>query len=152
MTELFVICEGKTEQLFCKRVLQPHLFPGHDGVVHGLLIAFSRKRGVYHRGGVRSYQVMKNDIANTLKEHRRSNVWFTTMMDLYALPSDFPGKAVNKRDPVNPRPYVEALEEAFAADVGDHRFIPHLQLHEFACEKRVLILVTGSIDWKTYSS
>ncbi len=131
MKDLFIICEGKTEQVFCRRVIEPHLFPQHEGVVRATLVAFSRKGGVYNRGGVRRYQVMRNDITNTLKEHRRDGVYFTTMMDLYALPSDFPGKDSNQRNPVNPRPYVEALEEAFANDIGDHRFIPHLQLHEY---------------------
>jgi hypothetical protein len=53
------------------------------------------------------------------------------MIDLYRLPSNFPGKDAAARNPDNPRPYVELLESAFADDVADSRFVPHLQLHEF---------------------
>lgn len=53
------------------------------------------------------------------------------MIDLYALPSDFPGKAGHKRNPSNLYPYVRALEREFAKDIGDRRFVPHLQLHEY---------------------
>ena len=58
-------------------------------------------------------------------------MYFTTMIDLYGLPGDFPGKAGNVRNPHNPRPYCEALEQAFGADIGDARFAPYLQLHEY---------------------
>jgi Domain of unknown function (DUF4276) len=36
-----------------------------------------------------------------------------------------------KRNPRNPYPFVEALEEAFAKDIADRRFVPHIQLHEY---------------------
>jgi len=131
MAELYVFCEGPTEQNFCKQVLQPTVFPGHDGGVRPIRIAHSRRHGVVHRGGVNKYVIIKNDIHNTLKQHQRAGVFFTTMIDLYALPSDFPGKANHHRNPHDPRPYVEALEVAFGQDIGDRRFIPHLQLHEY---------------------
>lgn len=131
MKELYVFCEGPTEQNFCKQVLQAHLFPRHDGEVRPIRIAHSRRHGVIHRGGVSRYSVMKNDIRNTLNQHKRASVYFTSMIDLYALPSDFPSKADHQRNPDNPRPYVEALEAAFGQDIDDARFIPHLQLHEY---------------------
>jgi hypothetical protein len=61
-----------------------------------------------------------------------SETWFTTMLDLYAIPEDFPGLAAALSRPVRER--VAALEGAFAADMAsDHlwRFTPHLQLHEY---------------------
>ena len=131
MKELYVFCEGPTEQNFCNQVLQAHLFPRHDGEVRPIRIAHSRRRGVVHRGGVSRYGVMKNDIRNALNEHKRASVYFTSMIDLYGIPSDFPGKADHQRNPDNPRPFVEELEAAFGQDIGDARFIPHLQLHEY---------------------
>ena len=132
MKELYVFCEGRTEQNFCKEILQAAFFPQHDGEVRPIQIAHSRRRGVVHRGGVsRRYVVMRNDIRNAHNQHKRAGVRFTTMIDLYGLPSDFPGKANHQRNPDNPRPYVEALETAFGNDIGDARFIPHLQLHEY---------------------
>lgn len=131
MKELYVFCEGRTEQNFCSQVLQPHLFPQHDGIIHTIQIANSRQHGVIHRGGVRRYRVLRNDISNALNQHRRAGVCFTSMIDLYGLPRDFPGMADQQRNPDNPRPYVDALETAFGNDIGNPRFVPHLQLHEY---------------------
>jgi hypothetical protein len=84
------------------------------------------------RGGVGKYETLRFDIQSTIKRRRnQQGVYFTTMIDLYGLPDDFPGKADHLRNPQNPRPYVEALEQAFGAGIGDARFVPHLQLHEY---------------------
>ena len=52
------------------------------------------------------------------------------MFDLYGLPDDFPGyeAAVLQDDPYQ---RVQALEDALADDIDDHRFVPYIQLHEF---------------------
>jgi hypothetical protein len=52
------------------------------------------------------------------------------MIDLYALPDDFPGFSAAQAiaDPVA---RVQCLEKSFAADLADDRFIPFIQLHEF---------------------
>jgi len=52
------------------------------------------------------------------------------MVDLYRLPSDFPGIAESRRivDPVNK---AEFLEERFSSDLNHPRFVPYVQLHEF---------------------
>lgn len=52
------------------------------------------------------------------------------MIDLYSLPNDFPGSetARAERDPYR---RVEGLELAIAEDIGDPRFVPYIQLHEF---------------------
>jgi hypothetical protein len=150
MRELYIFCEGQTEQGFCSRVLQPHFFPEHDGRVHSVRIAHSRRKGVICRGGVNNYQIIKNDILRFFRAHTRPNVLFTTLIDLYALPNDFPGKASNVRNPNNPRPYVESLELALTNDLNENRFIPHLQLHEFEtlifAEPDVLKLSYQGID------
>ncbi|MFZ0590878.1 MAG: DUF4276 family protein, partial [Bryobacteraceae bacterium] len=65
-----------------------------------------------------------------MKQERRSEVRFTTMIDLYRLPHDFPGmKACEKiADPLGK---VECLESMFRGDLNDHRLIPYIQLYEF---------------------
>lgn len=131
MKELYVFCEGPTEQVFCQQVLRPFLFPQSEGIIHTILVANSKKRGVTYRGGIRKYAPLRTDIINTLNQHQRPNVYFTTLIDLYALPPDFPGKASQQRNPHAPSPYVAALETALGKDIGDHRFQPYLQLHEF---------------------
>lgn len=131
MKELYIFCEGQTEQGFCSRVLQPYFFPRHDGLIHTIRIAHSRRKGRISRGGVNKYQIIKDDMLRSFSEHQRPQVMFTSFIDLYALPHDFPGYAQNTRNPDNPRPFVEALEAAFQNDIPDTRFIAYLQLHEF---------------------
>ncbi len=131
MKELYVFCEGPTEQGFCRQCLAPFLFPEHDGRVHPLKIAHSKHHGRIHRGGAGKYAALRRDLHNQLKSRPERHVRFTSMIDLYGLPRDFPGKTEITRDPANPFPYVNALTAAFAANVGDERFIPYLQLHEY---------------------
>jgi hypothetical protein len=125
-----VFCEGPTEQAFCQRVLEPHLWQ-YDCCLHAIKVAHSRRHGIIDRGGIGKYDTLRFDIQATIKSRPQPGVYFTTMIDLYGLPAGFPGKAGCVRNPQNPRPYCEALEQAFGADIGDARFIPYLQLHEY---------------------
>ncbi|MCC3408335.1 MAG: DUF4276 family protein, partial [Microcoleus sp. PH2017_10_PVI_O_A] len=50
---------------------------------------------------------------------------------LYALHPDFPGLAESESLRQDPIQRVEFLEKRFAEDIGDARFIPYLQLHEY---------------------
>ncbi len=131
MKTLYVFCEGATEQGFCNQVLAPHLYECGFTHIPTIKVATGRKKGVTYRGGVASYNSLKKDIVNTLKSRKDFNVFFTSMLDLYSLPKDFPGKSDNQRNAAHPRIYVDALENAFYEDIGDRRFISHLQLHEY---------------------
>jgi hypothetical protein len=53
------------------------------------------------------------------------------MFDLYGLHDGFPGWDEAEKQRHIPHERVLTLERAFAANVGDHRFIPHIQLYEF---------------------
>jgi hypothetical protein len=52
------------------------------------------------------------------------------MIDLYSLPTDFPGyeETTTLSDSYL---QAQALESALASQIGDGRFIPYLQVHEF---------------------
>jgi hypothetical protein len=91
MARLYLFAEGQTEQTFADTVLKPHL--ANFGVyLHGaVLIATSRKKGKVFRGGGRNYLPMKNDIQRFLKQEKGADVFFTTMIDLYAIHADMPG-------------------------------------------------------------
>jgi hypothetical protein len=129
--ELYVFCEGQTEQGFCKQVLERHLLQ-FDCFIRTILVAHSRRHRIVHRGGIGKYETLRSDIRNTIKSRKQNQgVYFTTMIDLYDLPGDFPGKADRVRNAQNPRPYCEAVEQAFGADIADDRFLPNLQLHEY---------------------
>jgi hypothetical protein len=136
MTRLYIFAEGQTEQTYGDTVLKGHL--GAFGVyVQGpILIAHARRRGATHRGGGRRYLPMKNDILRFLRQEKGRDVFYTTMIDYYALPVEFPG--TGETDPLRHLPYerVAKLEDCFARDIADPwgsptRFIPHIQLHEF---------------------
>jgi hypothetical protein len=94
-------------------------------------IAHTRKKGYVHRGGGHNYAPMKNDIIRFLKQEKFSDVFFTTMIDLYAIHPDFPGLAEAEFVRHNPSERVESLEQRFAENIDDQRFIPYIQLHEY---------------------
>lgn len=74
MKELYIFCEGQTEQGFCTRVLQPYLFPQHDGLVHPIRIAQKRKSGKIYRGGVNKYQIIRDDMLRAFSAQQRPQV------------------------------------------------------------------------------
>jgi len=131
MVRLYLFAEGQTEQTFADTLIKPHLALHKVFMNRPRLIAHARKNGKVHRGGGRNYAPMKNDILRSLKEDSNSDVFFTTMIDLYAIHPDFPGLAESERMRQDPIRRVEFLEERFAADIGDYRFIPYIQLHEY---------------------
>ncbi|MEH1922408.1 DUF4276 family protein [Nostoc sp.] len=131
MMRLYLFAEGQTEQTFADTLIKPHLAQ-HEVFMHSpRLIAHARKKGKVHRGGGRNYAPMKNDILRSLKEDSNSDVFFTTMIDLYAIHPDFPGLAESESLRQNPIRRVEFLEQRFAEDISDRRFIPYIQLHEY---------------------
>jgi hypothetical protein len=65
-----------------------------------------------------------------MREDGHAEALFTTMVDLYALPTEFPGWD-EARKKARPRDRVSNLEAAFQAEMSDRRFHPHIQLHEF---------------------
>jgi len=130
MARLSLTVEGQTEQVFAVRLLTPHLAAKGVFLRRPQLAAHARKKRETHRGGPRSYLPFRNDIVRRFKEDRHPNSFLSTMLDLYGLPTDFPGFAEAKSDP-DPYRRVERLEAALAADIGDDRFVPYIQLHEF---------------------
>lgn len=65
-----------------------------------------------------------------MKQDSGPDSWFTTMIDLYKLPADFPGVSdyCRERDPIK---RVRLLEGILASDLDNARFIPYIQVHEF---------------------
>lgn len=131
MPRLYLFAEGQTEQTFADTVLKPH-FANLGVYLHPpVLIAHARKKGKVHRGGGRKYLPMKNDVLRFLAQEKGADVFFTTMIDLYAIHTEFPGLAEAEKLRHMPDKRVEALEQAFATDIGDPRFVPYIQLHEY---------------------
>jgi hypothetical protein len=129
---VIVICEGQTEQTFCNRILGPALFPWtNDGPPpSGRLETRLIHQG---QGGLTRYAKLERRVEVTLREpHGAADVLVTTMIDLYGLPTDFPGRTKIAKPPGgSARLYVDDLQQEFAKQIGDHRFVPHISLHEF---------------------
>ena len=150
MVRLYFYVEGQTEQEYVTRVLRPHLTGFGVQVMGAVLAASGRKHGHVSRGGGRRYQPMRKDLGNLLRQDARGDARFTTMFDLYALHDGFPGSDEAEKQRAIPRERILTLERAFAADVGDQRFIAHIQLYEFAtillCEPGHFALVYEKSD------
>jgi hypothetical protein len=131
MIRLYLYVEGQTEQQYAETVLRDHL-ANFDVFVAGAILAATRRRhGVIRRGGGRHFLPMRNDLERLLRQHRGPDVRFTTMFDLYALYSDFPGTEEADKQRHVPYDRVKTLEQAFAGEMNDPRLAPYIQLHEF---------------------
>lgn len=131
MARLYLFAEGQTELTFASLVLRPHLANWGVYLHNPLLIAHCRKKGKVHRGGGRRFESMQNDILRLLKQESASDVFFTTMIDLYALHKGFPGTEEADRLRFDPYKRVECLETAWCDSIDDQRFLPFIQLHEY---------------------
>jgi hypothetical protein len=130
MARLHLTVEGPTEQAFAAALLRPHLANHGVYVCRIELAAHAKKKGEVHRGGLRRYLPFRNDVLRRLKEDKSGDVFLSTMIDLYGLPNDFPKSDASKSEQ-DPYRRVEAMERALATDIGNPRFLPYLQLHEF---------------------
>ena len=129
MIRLHIIAEGQTEEAFVKRVLRDYL--GMFNIVTDVrCVETSRSSGRIYRGGVIDYGRVKRDIMRWMREDRNSDACFTTMFDLFRLPGDFPRFAEAMKYK-NPYERVSEIERAFKENIGDYRFVPYIQLHEF---------------------
>lgn len=127
MKRVHILVEGQTEETVVRELLAPHLqtldiFPTPKLCVTGRV-----KSGTQFKGGLVSYGKVRNELRHLLGDS--SAVAVTTMLDYYALPTDFPGHG--KRPATSCFRRVEFLEDQFAAEIGHHKFIPFLMLHEF---------------------
>lgn len=125
MVRVNMIVEGQTEEAFVNQVLAPYLSQRQIYPV-ARRVTTSRQKRV--RGGMTTYIRVKADIENWLKQDGLA--YCTTIFDLYGLPSDFPGYEAS-RAIMDPYERVRQLEGSLLADLGDHRFIPNLLLHEY---------------------
>src|SRR5262245_5130558 len=90
MIRLNLVVEGQTEETFVRDVLTPELSP-RNIFPSVRCVETSESKGYIFRGGGKSYANWKKDLTKWMKQDRHPEVWFTTMIDLYRLPRDFPG-------------------------------------------------------------
>ena len=125
MKQLIIICEGQTEQEFCKKTLQPY-FDKKNILIHAPLI---KKSG----GGVVRWSLLRKQVEMHLQHE--PNAFVTTFIDYYGInhTHEFPNWNVAQKIP-DKNLRIQNLEQAMCSDVSpnlQYRFLPYLQLHEF---------------------
>ena len=85
---LYVTVEGQAEKEFSDQALKPHL-AGFAIDVRPRVVVTNRKLG--KRGGILDFEKIRGDVGRLMKQDTHPEARFTTMVDLYALPSEFPG-------------------------------------------------------------
>lgn len=129
MVEVVVFAEGPTEEQFIKRVVAPAL--RHLQVFLKPQLLNTSKDA---KGGAVSFDRLKFNARNTLRQ--KPNAVLTTLIDLYALDTSFPGFEEAKSKPDMPSRVSHlktALHQALVGYVGcrPERFIAHIQPYEF---------------------
>ncbi|MEI6175773.1 MAG: DUF4276 family protein [Verrucomicrobiota bacterium] len=124
---LYITVEGQAEKAFADQALTPHL-ANYNIEVKPRVVLTNRKLG--KRGGLLDFAKIQGDLTRLMRQDKHSEARFTTMLDLYALPSEFPGWEEARRKPTA-IDRVAALEQALHSEFGDQRFQPYIQLHEF---------------------
>lgn len=121
-----VLVEGPTEREVVRDVLAPH-FASLGLFLDATIVKTGRDvDGTPFKGGVSSYAKVANDLTKLLRD--RSVAVVTSILDFYRLPRSFPGMPDLPEGDARSR--VAHLERAWAAEISDPRFVPHLTLHE----------------------
>jgi hypothetical protein len=124
---LYITVEGQAEKAFADQALTPHL-ANYEIEVRPRVVVTNRKLG--KRGGVMDFSKIRGDLMRLMRQDKHPEARFTTMLDLYALPAEFPGWE-EARPKTDARERVFTLERALGSEIGDGRFEPYIQLHEF---------------------
>ena len=124
---LYITVEGQSEKEFADRALKPHL-AGYEVEVRSRVVLTNRKLG--RRGGIFDFHKIKGDLTRLMKADQQPEARFTTMVDLYSLPAEFPGWA-DAKTKTRPVDRISVLEKALASELAEPRFLPFIQLHEF---------------------
>jgi hypothetical protein len=143
MIRLHVLAEGQTEETFVNKVVRPYL--ADRGIYVDVRCICTRKmRSRRAAGGIVPYELFKSDLDRWIANDDNEDSWFTTMIDLYALPHSFPGREPDSSlsDPLQ---RVATIEEAMKSDEIYRRFVPYIQLHEF---ETLLFVDPKQLDWE----
>lgn len=137
MARVLIHVEGQTEESFVNKIIAPHLYDYGYKKVSARLLGNARQRD--HRGGIKAWSAVRNDILNHLQED--AGCLATTMVDYYALPQTgakaWPGReeAGNLLFPQKAGIIQNALLADICGELGDsfdqNRFIPYVMMHEF---------------------
>jgi hypothetical protein len=131
MKSVYIVVEGQSEEKFVKEVLTPYFARKNIFLYPEIVITGRNSKGKLCKGGGDSYQLYKNHLQRLIRQFSHTqNFYFTTMIDLYALSTDFP--RFNESQKYSDKyELIAFLEKSFAEDICSNNFIPYIQLHEF---------------------
>ncbi len=129
MVEVIVIAEGVTEEAFIKQLVAPAL--RHSQIFIKPVMLNTSKDA---KGGAVSFERLQFNVRNISRQCPSAVV--TTLLDLYGLPTSFPGFAAAQKLPdvyQRVKAMEAALHQTIVAHVGcrSERFLPHIQPYEF---------------------
>jgi hypothetical protein len=126
---VYAVVEGKTEQLFIERILQPYLAPKN------VFIYASRATKPGEKGGDIRFSRVQRDIRNYLRQ--RNDTYVTTMVDYYGS-REWPGldKIADSTEPseiaeIIYQETIKELQKQYPSLNVEARFIPYMSIHEF---------------------
>lgn len=125
MIRIKLLVEGQTEEAFVNELLvEPY---ANRGIYLTPIIVLTSPG---HRGGLVSYTKVRRQLEKLCRED--SDAYITTLFDLYALPTDFPGKSSPDYPlAANGQQKAEFLERALEEHIGEQNFFANILVHEF---------------------
>lgn len=124
MKNVYIYCEGQTEESFVNTVLNPY-FANMSIYVTPIIHKTKRTPSGSYKGGVSNYTSIKKEL---IKLCNYRDAFVTTMFDYYGMPEDTP--AIDHNDPdIYAR--IEYIEKKIADDIGCRNLEFNLMLHEF---------------------
>ena len=124
MKRLIIVCEGPTEQEFCKDVLCPYFQS------KGIILEYPTIK--HSNGGIVSWATLKKQLHNHLYE---GNTIVSMLIDFYRIKDSysFPGwmeaKQINEISE-KMKFLFDEMKKDIDSDLRS-RFIPYIQIHEF---------------------
>lgn len=125
MKRIIIICEGETEQEFCKKILSNYFSP------QGIFLSAPKIKASH--GGIVHWNNIKQQISNHLRTE--TDAYVTTFIDYYGIEDrhEFPSWQQLK-DILDKYQRIQLIEQSMKADIDStisNRFLPYIQLHEF---------------------
>ncbi len=127
MANVFFIVEGPTEEGFYKNILQEYVATKHNFTV----VIVPTKKNYYsrtHKGGTITFDSCVDVCRRFLRQASHADKVILTL-DFYALHNSFFTDEIHQISQLDSK--IDALEQRLMNEIGNSRFIFHLQLHEY---------------------
>lgn len=125
MKNIYIYCEGQTEESFVNEILYPYFI--NIGLFVTPIICTTKRVGTKkYKGGVGDYNTVKKELKMLCRGHKNELV--TTMFDYYGMPENTPGINCTTPD-IYER--INSIEELINSDINEPNCIFNFMVHEF---------------------